>query len=226
MRRVDWCADCWAVAEDACRGGHWVLDRGAAEEGARAEFAAATLEVARLQLRLDSLAEARTLGNPVLKGRVAGRDSDGYHIPGGAIRIALAATQSLTARLKRAICEQLTFMDLDFSGSNAFGYVDLSALSGLRDTLPDCLDCGQETREGTVTLDRRGLLQVHLRKTKKVNSGPDWDRGLKVFGYVQSGLDGMIGSGCSGDCGGYDRSCYCNTGEKGSTTLDNVKFEA
>lgn len=235
MRRANWCADCWAAAEDACRDAHRLVDREAAGQDAQAELArvqadaAAELarvqrrhaeELARAQGRLEAVSDERALAGPVIQANVEPNEEHGYTITGGPILLALATTEA-NAEEKEAICRQLEGLVIRFEkhGNVYSGRVDVKALGGLMAKLPDFVK-GQAVQSGTVLLDGKGKLDVY-------SSRMTWrgDVATKEFGFVQSDLDVVLEYTV---CDNYCKplwNCCCTTDAMGRTTLSGVKFQ-
>lgn len=229
---ADWCADCWAAPSDACLGGHWLVDTDTAEKDAQAKLALLRREEAWVQTRLAALAEARALTAPVLKAHVRSvdqgdDDSFGWFVDGGDVRIALAVNKSLSAEDRRAICEALNHLRVDYVTDKTesvmvYGVLGARGVAAMQGVLPKLADCpeGQAVRRGAVLLVGGRRLEVHFRDTCGRH-------GAKLFGQVQSGLAQMEGHGCDPrTCRGLDMECYCVSGHAGGTNLSRVEFVA
>ncbi|XP_034246746.1 uncharacterized protein LOC117648360 [Thrips palmi] len=243
---ADWCADCWAAAKDACHGAHRLLDIAVAEEEATAEFTAAKQEVSRTrselvaatqeaerkQSRLDALVDASVLESPVIKVRIDEVSLPGWYVAGGHMHIGLAATKPLTAADKRAICEALAGLEMEYHTQGtertiAYGYAKVTdPLKGAMEKLCDYVE-GQQLREGTVLLGADGQLEVFFPSSKQLPCVNVWVSclGTKVLGLVQTGLSILEGEACIGvsHCGGDDGDCFCERRDA-NCTLSEVEF--
>ncbi|XP_034242293.1 uncharacterized protein LOC117645865 [Thrips palmi] len=199
QKMTDWCLDCKAVLQVACLGAHRVLDMDAAEKDAQAKLQAALQEAALQQANLDALTAARVLTGPVLEAEVARVDESnmGWSVAGGDIRIALAATKELTGEDEKALCAALEEVEVAYEvdeaeSTIAWTDIELDALSGLMDKLPDCVE-GQAAGKGDVLLSAAGRLEVFFRDMPSRG-----EPGMKMFGRVEDGLGALEGSGCDG----------------------------
>lgn len=183
----------------------------------------------KVQKRLNALADARALQGPVLKATVEENCDDSWSIEGGDIRIAIAT--SLTKKEKKAICKELEGLDVDYEADDhdaisAYGKVDVAALQGVMNKLPDCV-AGQGAPRGVVLLSGTGRLEVFFKEqpSRRVE-------GFKMFGQVKSERDlrALEGSGCALNVCEDERygrgysNCFCQTGNTESTTLNDVEF--
>lgn len=238
---AEWCADCWAEAQEVCGGcGHCLLALEVAEEDVQASLTAAHREMTRQQARLDALGRARARRSPVLTASVPHSEGneDGWMVEGGSIHIALAATKTLTEEDKAVVCAALEDLDMQYEmeeyvSVTAYGDVTDGALDSIVAKLPACVE-GQTARKGAVLLHEGSRLEVYFRDTP-LSGGPR----VHVFGHVQDGLDDMKAAGCDGKSygGGYSQygrydgcrsravECYCVEGFAQDTTLSDVQFE-
>ncbi|XP_034248969.1 uncharacterized protein LOC117649894 [Thrips palmi] len=185
----------------------------------------------RLQKRLKALAGARALQGPVLKATVEENCDDSWYIAGGDIRIGIAA--SLTSKEKKAVCEALEGLDVDYEVDDddkeavaAYGDVDVTALQGVMAKLPDCA-AGQGVPRGAVLISGKGRLEVFFQEqpSREVH-------GFKMFGQVKSegDLHALEGAGCRLNVCEDERygrgysDCFCQTGNTQSTTLNDAEF--
>lgn len=234
---VDWCADCWAVVDDPCRGGHRMVDMDAAERSTRAELAAARRRrdvagrrrdaeeenISRQRERLTALIEARAVQGPVVKAYVTSNYTDDQDYDGD-IHVAMATTSILTDAEMEAICAALEGLTVETEYTEptvVSGRVDVAGLASVLDKLPDCEE-GQAVPRDTVLMDADGgLLEVYFAEWPWKEEAP-----VKVFGVVQSGLDTLEGVGMDGECSD-DSECFCWMGSHGGrrkATLSDVEF--